>query len=244
MLLTPAAFPSRKIIGQEIVKISRLGKYLLVHLKNQYILLIHLGMTGQLLWSPATEPLSGHTHAVIAFRAERHQLRFRDIRQFGRLGLFPSREIHTHPRLKKLGPDPLKITPETFCRRIGGKSGRIKPLLLNQEVISGLGNIYADESLFEAGISPLTPAKDLGIQEFKRLFRAIRRVLKSALQAGGSSTHNYVKISGDRGGFQKAHQVYGKKGSPCPRCGEALRRILLAGRGTTFCPACQDYEPD
>ncbi|HZT73714.1 MAG TPA: bifunctional DNA-formamidopyrimidine glycosylase/DNA-(apurinic or apyrimidinic site) lyase [Terriglobales bacterium] len=200
------------------------------------LLLLHLGMSGKLLLVPAAAPLAPHTHFVLRLAGGR-ELRFSDPRRFGRVALGRPGGAADPRRQIVPGREPLDIGAAEFARLFHGRAAAIKSLLLNQALLRGLGNIYADESLFRAGIAPR--ARHLSRARLERLRRAIRGVLQEAIAAGGSSIADYVASDGARGWFQTRHRVYGRAGRPCPRCGAPIRRIVLAGRGTHFCPRCQ-----
>ena len=223
------AATSKALRGAVIQKMERRGKHILIHL-NCGLLHVHLGMTGKLLWNAENTP---YTRAVIELA--NGILVYDDVRQFGRVEFYP-----TIPKnIVALGPEPLDITFEEFERRLGSRDLRIKALLLDQRFLAGIGNIYADEALFVAGIHPATPASRLSRKRARRLYDSIRSVLQLAISLRGSSISNYVDGSGARGEFQTMHQVYGRTGLPCARCGRPIRRIVIAQRGTHYCPKCQ-----
>ncbi len=217
-----------RLTGRRILRLDRTGKHLIIAL-DQGALDIHLRMTGKLLLDA---PVGPHTRAV--FDLGGLTLNFDDIRQFGRLRWLDSPEA-----LTRVGPDALEIGFDEFSRRLATRRGRIKPLLLNQEILSGLGNIYVDEALHRAGIHPLTLASRLGHVRLSRLYEAVRHVLLESVAAGGSSISDYVDARGIRGSFQERHLVYGREGAPCAACGTPVRRIVVAQRGTHLCPRCQ-----
>lgn len=220
----------------------RLGKFLLIELiaangdSSARALLVHLGMTGQLTVRPAAEPLAPHTHIVCALD-DGSELRYADPRRFGRVALATPDELT--PILLRLGADPLEISREEFCRRLGARRARIKALLLDQRVLRGVGNIYADESLWRSRIHPARPAARLGQARLARLHSELRRVLLDAIRLGGSSISDYVGANGERGRFQLRHRVYDREGKPCRRCGASIQRTLIAGRSSYYCPRCQ-----
>jgi formamidopyrimidine-DNA glycosylase len=187
-------------------------------------------MTGKLLMNG----LAGkHTHAILSL--DGGTLLYDDIRQFGRLELSQGLPA----RVRKLGPEPLEIKVDSFAALLRKRKSRIKALLLNQSFLRGVGNIYADESLFRAGIHPLAVAARLRNDRVKGLHKALTRVLREAIAAGGSSISDYVDIDGRQGSFQVKHNVYQRTGEPCVKCGTPIRRILVSQRGTHFCPKCQ-----
>ena len=204
--------------------------------------LIHLGMTGRLLVSPPEVPPPPHTHAVLTL-ADHREIRFVDPRRFGRLSIHrPSlttekRQLATS--YSGPGREPLTISPNDFIALFHGRKTPIKAALLNQSLLHGVGNIYADESLFRAGIRPRRKAGRLTRAELLRLRTALQTVLKRAIKLGGSSVSDYVDADGMRGYFQIEHKVYGRAAEPCTVCGTPIQKITLAGRGTHFCPHCQ-----
>jgi formamidopyrimidine-DNA glycosylase len=212
-----------------IEAVERRGKYILVTLSRGFLHL-HLGMTGKLLWNA---PVGPHTRAVL--QLSDGVLIYDDIRQFGRLevsSVLPE-------NISDLGPDPLELDFAAFYERLKHRRGAIKPLLLNQAVLRGMGNIYTDEALFASRIHPRAKAQRISRKRAEILFRSIQELLKLAIDHRGSSVSDYVDAAGERGGFQNLHQVYGKENQPCPRCGSPIRRIVIAQRGTHLCPRCQ-----
>ena len=214
------------VTGRAITKVSRRGKFIWIAL-DQGSLSIHLGMTGKLLFNAISGP---HTHGH--FELDAGMLLYEDARQFGRIEWGSERIAH-------LGPEPLEIGKEEFVTLLRSKPTKVKPLLLNQSFLAGLGNIYVDEALFRAGIHPLTKASTISRPRARLLHAAIVELLQSAIAMKGSSISDYVDADGKRGGFQEMHQVYGKEGEPCTRCGKPIRRIVVAQRGTHYCAACQ-----
>ena len=198
-------------------------------------------MTGRLTWEPDAEPRSSHTHLVIELQNGGF-LHYTDIRQFGKIELMHLCRESAGGNLPfngLLGPDPLEVSFDEFARLLRTRRARIKALLLDQHFLCGLGNIYVDESLFRARIHPVTIAARLGRSRAERLYGHIRQTLEEAIAAGGSSISDYVDGHGRPGSFQQSHKVYQRTGEPCPRCGTFIRRILIASRGTYFCPRCQ-----
>jgi len=214
-----------KLAGRRVESVRRRGKFIVVTL-DQGLFTIHLGMTGRL--SIVGKP-GAHTYAV--FHLDGGILLYDDPRQFGKIEWNPR-------RVARLGPEPLEIALDEFRARLRRKA-RIKPLLLNQAFLAGMGNIYVDESLFAAGIHPLASAARLSPSRAAKLHQAIREILGAAIAAGGSSISDYVDAEGNRGWFQVSHQAYGREGEPCARCGAPIKKILVAQRGTHFCPKCQ-----
>lgn len=216
-----------RLTGRRIQSVGRRGKFIVVTL-DQGMFSIHLGMTGRLLIGSQHRP-SQHTYAK--FHLDHGVLLYDDPRQFGKIEWNPA-------RVARLGPEPLEISWEEFRARLRRKA-RIKPLLLNQAFLAGLGNIYVDEALFAAGIHPLASAARISAARAERLYRAIREILGAAIAAGGSSISDYVDAEGRRGWFQVSHQAYGREGEACSRCGVPIRKIVVGQRGTHFCPQCQ-----
>jgi formamidopyrimidine-DNA glycosylase len=229
----------RSVSGRRIETIGRRGKHLLIGCEGGSTLMFHLKMTGQFLWAAADEPRDKHTHLAILFRGAGRELRFRDVRKFGFLRCLPTADLAACPELVGLGPEPLEIGEDAFARRIRGRRGRLKSLLLNQTFVAGIGNIYADEILHRAGLHPLSRAESLRPEEIGRLRSAMRTILRRAVEAGGSSIRDYKDDAGEEGDFQLDHRAYGRAGRPCRRCRTAIRRIVVGGRSTFFCPECQ-----
>jgi formamidopyrimidine-DNA glycosylase len=221
---------ARRLAGRRIVQVKRYGKFILTSLEGGGYLLVHLGMTGRLLLGG--EP-GKHTHAIFTF--DRGALLYDDSRQFG------SVELHEEfpPRVARLGPEPLEIGFAEFATALKRRKTRTKALLLNQTFLRGVGNIYADETLFRAGIHPMALAYRLRGDRPRRLYDAIVAVLTEATDAGGSSISDYVDAEGRQGFFQFQHRVYQRTGEPCVNCGTPIRRILVAQRSSHFCPKCQ-----
>lgn len=221
--------PLDGLSGNEIRSVRRHGKSVVVEC-TQGVLTIHLGMTGKLLVNGARTP-----YTRVIFSLDDGELLYDDIRQFGRIHW----GVVLPERLAALGPDPLEISAGDFAARLRARRGAIKPVLLDQKFLRGLGNIYVDECLFRAGIHPKAVAARLSRTRAAVLHAAIRNTLEQAIAHRGSSISDYVDASGERGGFQLLHQVYGKEGEPCPVCGHIIRRIVIGQRGTHFCPRCQ-----
>jgi len=217
---------ARRVAGRRIESVRRRGKFIVIEL-DRGTLAVHLGMTGKLLM----DGMSGeHTHAV--FTLDSGVLLYDDPRQFGRIEWCPA-------RVARLGPEPLEIGLEEFIARLRRHKARLKPLLLNQAFLAGLGNIYVDESLFTGGIHPLAIASRLSAPRAARLYQAMRDVIRLAIEHRGSSISDYVDADGNRGEFQLLHRVYGREGEPCIECGALIRKIVVAQRGTHYCPKCQ-----
>jgi len=220
-----------RLAGREIVSIERRGKFIWIRL-DQGSLAVHLGMTGRLLFNGVEGP---HTHGV--FELNDALLIYDDPRQFGRIEW--SAGGATPKRIAVLGPEPLIIPAADFIGQLRARTTKVKPLLLNQTFLAGLGNIYVDEALFRAAIHPNTSAKKISRPKAQVLHQAIVEILKVAIDHRGSSISDYVDADGQRGGFQSLHQAYGREGEPCVRCQTPIKKILVAQRGTHFCPRCQ-----
>jgi formamidopyrimidine-DNA glycosylase len=230
------------IEGRTAVSVRRKGKVLALELAAANVsepiyLILRLGMTGQLTIQPVDTPLEPHTHVRMLFDGKKEELRFRDARRFGRLRCSSREELEA--LLKSLGPDAQQATEKEFLNAMRGRRGAIKSWLLNQQGVSGLGNIYSDEALFEARIHPLALPQHVSPASARRLYRAVRKVLKRAVNLQGTSFRDYIDIEGRPGNFLQRLRVYQKTGRPCPRCGSPIRRIVIAGRSSHFCPRCQ-----
>ncbi|GEC93317.1 MULTISPECIES: DNA-formamidopyrimidine glycosylase [Brevibacillus] len=227
------------LVGQTIQDIQRRAKFIQFFL-NEDVLVSHLRMEGRYGVYQADDPVEKHTHVVFHF-TDGTELRYRDVRQFGTMDLFPKGKETTVGPLAKLGVEPLdkSFTPEVLGKLLKGRSTKIKPLLLNQECIVGLGNIYVDESLFKAGIHPEKPAGTLTDKEVIRLHESIVSTLQEAVEQGGSSIKSYVNGQGEMGMFQQSLLVYGRKDEACTKCGAEIIRFVVGGRGTHICPTCQ-----
>jgi formamidopyrimidine-DNA glycosylase len=193
-------------------------------------------MTGRLSFESTPEPARSHTHLIFNLDAPGSWLHFSDPRRFGKLRLITNRESDA---ISELGPDPLEISADEFWDRLRGRRSMLKALLLDQRFLRGLGNIYADESLFRAGIHPAAIAARLSRERSMRLYKGIRETLAQAIELGGSSISSYVDAQGRQGSFQQVHQVYQRTGEPCFRCGAPIRRMVIASRSTHFCSRCQ-----
>ncbi len=235
----PAEF-IRLVEGRVIRVIKRRGKYLLIQLDAEYTLVIHLRMTGQLTICERNSALSKHTHLIFRFENGR-ELRFVDVRKFGMVYLIPIGAWHEAGGLARLGPEPLEdeFTLCSFCEIIKGKKGKLKAFLLDQTRIAGIGNIYADEIMFAAGLSPQRQIETLSSKETELLYENIRAKLNEGVEHQGTSIRDYVNGLGEKGGFQHRLKVYDRAGQPCARCGTSLLKATVCGRGTVYCPHCQ-----
>ena len=225
--------------GQTIREVGRRGKFLRI-VMDHYTVVSHLRMEGRYGLYDANDTIEPHTHVIYHF-ADGKQLRYRDVRQFGTMEIFRKGEELESPPLVRLGIEPLDeaFTLTAFKAALSGKTSMIKPLLLNQAYVVGIGNIYADEALFRARIHPERTADSLTPAEWKRLYAAIQHTLQEAVEAGGSSIKSYVNGQGEMGMFQQQLSVYGRKDLPCPACGKPIVKTVLGGRGTHYCRSCQ-----
>jgi len=235
--VTPARF-TRETVGRRFARFGRRGKYLILHLDTGQALVVHLKMTGVLQYQQKGDSLPKAARIIFYFSGGR-KLVFSDQRKFGSVELV--RDAGSIPSLQKMGPEPLEkdFTSEALKARLGGRKGPIKPLLLDQTIVAGLGNIYAAEALHRAGILPQRRAYSLTAPEIKKLHRVIVLVLKEAIAARGSSVDTYRDGQGKKGWFQVKHRVYDKQGNKCRRCGGIIVKEIFRGRGTYWCPKCQ-----
>jgi len=228
--------------GGRIDAVERKGKVLAIRFvrpgqRAPLYLVVRLGMTGQFLVMPRAEPLQPHTHLRLVLDNGVREIRYRDARRFGRLRCASRGELEEI--LSGLGPDAREITFEQFRQALHRRTAPIKSWLLNQQFLSGVGNIYADESLFAARIHPLTPAGKLSLPAARHLHRAVKRVLDRAVAFQGTTFRDYRDAEGRMGRFWEKLQVYQRAGEPCRRCRHPIRRIVVGGRSTHFCPHCQ-----
>lgn len=229
------------LVGKELVTIDRKGKYLLF-IFDDITLVSHLRMEGKYLYKTKSESKQAydkHTHIVFTY-TDGSQLRYHDVRKFGTIDLVWNYDLINFPALVNLGQEPINqnFNIDEFSEKLSRRGASIKQVLLNQEVVSGLGNIYVDDSLAKSMINPCKPANALSKQEIERLAEAMREVLHKAIEYGGSTIKSFETIYG-KGSMQEHLIVYGRTGEPCFRCGTAIEKIRVAGRGTHFCPNCQ-----
>jgi formamidopyrimidine-DNA glycosylase len=229
----------RMFMGRRVTGLRRRGKMILLDFSGGLTMIFHLRMTGQLLFGPAATPGDKHTHLRISFRPGDSELRFRDVRKFGFMRGVRTEGVDRAPEVRGLGPEPLDLDLQGFLDRLKDRRGRLKSLLLNQKFIAGIGNIYADEILFAAGIDPRAEASRLGRRRAETLWSAVRTVLAEAISFKGTTVRDFRDGDGLEGLFQTRLRVYGRDGEPCPRCGALIRRIRVSGRSTHFCPRCQ-----
>lgn len=236
-LKSPAEHIVKTLEGARIERVGRMGKHIVFELtakspsrKAQWI--VHLGMTGQMLVCSPDAEIEKHTHAIAKLKSGR-ELRFVDPRRFGRLSVAANGDFQT------VGIEPLDVDLARFLQLFRGRKTPIKSALLNQKLLRGVGNIYADESLFRAGIRPRRRASTITREQLGKLYKSVRQVLKEAIKLGGSSVSDYVDSEGKEGFFQLRHRVYGREGEPCLVCGTPIKRVVIAGRSSHYCPRCQ-----
>ncbi len=232
------------VTGRTITAVRRKGKALALELgarqptgETPRFLLIRLGMTGQVVVVPRNAKLEPHTHVRFLLEGGSEEIRYCDARRFGRLRCCTASELEA--ALSRLGPDAPKISEKQFLQAMGERRGAVKSWLLNQQRLAGLGNIYADEALFVAGIHPLTQPGRIGLARARRLHRAVRRVLARAVALQGTSFRDYIDIEGRPGNFLPRLKVYGRTKKPCRRCRTLIHRVVVGGRSSHYCPRCQ-----
>jgi len=230
--------------------VERFGKFMLLRLSAAVgrdrvptngdtapaALLVHLGMTGQIAPMPSAQPREKHTHVCLLLDDGR-ELRYTDARRFGRIAYLT--EVPLAEELEEFGADPLEVSDEEFASRIQGRRARIKALLLDQSVLRGVGNIYADESLWRAKIHPARLGAQLSKEQAKTLRRVLQEILQKAIVMRGSSISDFLDAEGEPGEYQRHHRAYGREGKACYRCQSSVRRAIVAGRSSYFCPKCQ-----
>src|SRR5216684_1841304 len=230
--------------GRQIAAVERYGKFLLLRLmlpagvgsSGPASLLVHLGMTGHIAPHPASQPCEKHTHACFLLDDGR-ELRYTDARRFGRMAYLPEESLLA--KLSAFGADPLEVSAEDFVACIRSRRARVKALLMDQHVLRGVGNIYADESLWRAKIHPAQLGARLSAKQARALRRVLQDILRKAIAMRGSSISDFVDAEGRPGEYQRHHRAYGREGKKCYRCGALIRRALVAGRSSYFCPKCQ-----
>ncbi len=235
-------FPDRfveNLEGQAVQELKRRAKYIQIFLENGLVLIVHLGMSGRMVIN-SNEDLNPHDHVIFIMDSQ-HEIRYRDPRRFGLMTICKAQELAQHRLFRHLGPEPLEESFNAYqlLESLGKKKVPIKTALLDQRVVSGLGNIYVCEALFRAGISPLRAAYDCEFSELEELVPHIKQVLGEAIAAGGSTLRDHVQTTGEMGYFQHTFKVYGKAGSPCDGCGKPIVRTVQAGRSTFYCQQCQ-----
>jgi formamidopyrimidine-DNA glycosylase len=253
---TPPAAMAKALTGRTIERVYRVGKHIVFDFAPQaerdpkretVQWIVHLGMTGRLVVVEPDVPRAPHTHGVLVLRSGRgsrsKELRFVDPRRFGRMGIHAVEKTQDEAAegrgFRGPGTEPLHISKADFHKLFHVRRTSIKAALLNQSLLHGVGNIYADESLFRAGIRPRRMASRLSVRQLDKLHASVQKVLREAIRLGGSSVSDYVDAAGERGFFQLRHYVYMRTGQPCLVCGTPIRRIVVSGRGTHYCPVCQ-----
>jgi formamidopyrimidine-DNA glycosylase len=231
----------RLLPGAEIRAVERYGKFMLLRLTvaeaaEETALLVHLGMTGAMMPKAVSAAQAKHTH-LVALLDDGRELRYVDPRRFGRMAMLQGDALQKE--LVRFGADPLEVTLLEFTRRIRERKARIKALLLDQSVLRGVGNIYADESLWKAKMHPAEAGARIAEERVKKLYRSLQEILQKAIVLRGSSISDFLDADGEPGEYQLHHRVYGRAGKACPRCGTAIRRMMVAGRSSYFCPKCQ-----
>ncbi len=229
-----------RVTGRKVASVRRRAKYILIDLHDDVLFVVHLRMTGNLHFAAPGDPAHRYLRARFPLDTG-EELRFADMRKFGRLYIGSLAELDTAIPLARLGPEPLddRFTAGVLGERLAGRRGAIKSALLDQGVLAGLGNIYADEALFRAAISPLRPAGSLSAGELEALHAGICAALREALANRGTSFRDYLSLSGEPGDNEPYLLVFRRAGHPCARCGQPLTRIVVGGRGTHYCPNCQ-----
>jgi len=227
----------RQLTGDTFKSFERRGKYIIAHLKSGRRLMIHLRMSGRILVGDDPKRRDKHDHLEIVFRARRRRLVYRDVRKFGVIQFV---RISQQETLNRLGVEAPAITAAQLQTLVHKSNRPVKSLLLNQYVIAGLGNIYVDESLYRSGIHPLKPSSSLSANEIGALARAIRQIMALAIRNLGTTFDSYSGINGESGRFARYLKVYNQKGNRCGKCGNVIVKIKVGGRGTHFCPACQN----
>jgi len=246
---------TQAIIGATVQAVRRFGKGLVIDLSNGLSITVHVKMTGQLIYEGprlsskrVLSPTVGgtlpnqFTHVIFKLteKGGDAHLYYNDIRQFGWIKIIETAQLSEQPYFKELGPEPLKeLTLEKFSDILKKKKTPIKPLLMDQKIIAGVGNIYANDALYAAKIHPTRKANTLTEKEVASLLKELEKVLRKGIEVGGASEWQYVNATGEKGGYQNFFQVYGKVGKPCQRCGTKIEKTVMGGRGTFFCPTCQ-----
>jgi len=232
-LKSPAKQIAKVLEGARINKVKRVGKHIVVDLSPSGEWIVHLGMTGQMLVATPDSDLAKHTHLVAKLSSGR-ELRFVDPRRFGRLSVHKPENAFAAQ-----GSEPLGISEDQFVTLFKGRKTPMKSALLNQKILSGVVNIYADEALFRAGIRPRRRANTVTRNQLGKLHKAVREVLQEAIRAGGSSVSDYVDADGEEGLFQLQHRVYMRTGEPCYNCKHPIKRVVIGGRSSHYCAGCQ-----
>lgn len=228
------------VTGAIIENVDRRAKFLLIHLDNGYTIISHLRMEGRYRISADPSAIDKHSHAIFTLDNGEKMI-YNDVRKFGRMQLWRTDDLSENKSIKKLGPEPLssEFTFQNLKPRIMRHHKDIKTVLLDQSVMSGLGNIYVDEVLWKIKLHPKTPANHLSDEDIQNIIEASNKEMKIGIESGGSTVRSYVDANGHMGNMQNNLKVYGKEGTPCPRCQTLIEKIKVGGRGTHFCPRCQ-----
>jgi formamidopyrimidine-DNA glycosylase len=231
-----------QIPGEQFGKVTRLGKYIFIRI-GDLILQVHLRMTGALQLVPKGSRKRKHTHFQLIF-SDNNRLDFSDTRKFGRIFWLKASHFNDHVAKLRLGVDPVleRLTGESLMKITRGRKKNIKNILLDQNLIAGIGNIYASEILFKTGLHPLRPGSEIKAGEAELLAINILQILETAVKKGGSTINDYLQVSGESGEMQNHFQVYGREGSECYKCGARIKREIIAGRSSFYCPECQRGE--
>ena len=232
-----------KLLGDRVTAIRRRAKWIIVDLESARRLLVHLGMTGQLTVTSAGCPVLAHTHVIFDLDGRAEQLRFRDVRRFGSVELIGDETALQAFLAERVGPEPESLDPQGFALAICRSERPVKAILLDQHVAAGVGNIYADEALYHAGVHPQRRGRTLTGEEVERLRLAIATVIRQAIDNRGSTIRDYIGGSGLRGQFQNQFYVYGRTDQACRRCGSPISSVRVGGRASHFCPLCQPVHP-
>lgn len=230
---------AKLICGRRVRGLRRRGKWIVFELELGAALVVHLGMTGRLQVLPRNEPPARHTHLVFSLDPGEDELRFRDVRRFGSVEVLAAGELDSFFAVQRLGPEPFVLTPGELYDKLRSTGRSLKAVLLDQRVVAGVGNIYADEALFEARLDPRQLGRRTTAEETERLRRAIVKVLSVAIDKNGSTIQDFLYGDDEAGGYQNEFRVYQRTGQPCSRCRKPIARIRLAGRSTHYCPRCQ-----
>jgi formamidopyrimidine-DNA glycosylase len=225
--------------GKTFQAVRRRGKNILIDLSGGYTLWVHLKMTGHFYYRPSVEPIDKHDHQVFHLADNGNSLRFNDYRRFGRLRIYPTSEIMNQKGLAELGPEPLEMSVDEFIQLLSSRRRMIKPALLDQSMIVGVGNIYADESLHRARIHPKRLTDSISRRKLGELHGHVQDILSKAIRMMGTSVDTFAGVNGQPGRYQKYLRVYGREAEPCRRCGRTIRREKIGSRSAHFCPQCQ-----
>lgn len=225
------------MLGQTLRAIHRRGKYLLFEW-DDYAWISHLRMEGKFLVMDHQEPRDDHSHIIISL-ADGRDLRYRDVRKFGRIQMLPKADLKNGVRKLELGPEPENLTAAYLAEKFARTQRLIKPVLLDQKILAGVGNIYADEVLFRSRVHPMQPANTLTAAEVVAISESVQAIMSAAIAQGGTTIRSYTNSYGEAGQFQLALHAYGQAGKPCSRCGALIEKIKVAQRGTHYCPNCQ-----